>query len=113
MRTDLTERNSNIAKEYTQGLTIKELARKHGLSVAGIHKILVKKTHTKMRPKGFKADSLIKERDNSITKEYKEGLSLRELGKKYNISKQRVHQILTKRSDVTFRPKGLNKRFYA
>ena len=85
-------RNKNIIEDYKNGKPILEIAREYNLSETMCYKIL---KGTQEPPRYFeKKRKRLTTRNEQIVKQYKGGMTARELGKMYGISMQRIYAIL-------------------
>ena len=85
-------RNKSIIEDYKNGKPILEIAREYNLSETMCYKIL---KGTQEPPRYFeKKRKRLTTRNEQIVKQYKGGMTARELGKMYGISMQRIYAIL-------------------
>ena len=85
-------RNKSIIEDYKNGKSIIEIAREYNLSETMCYKIL---KGTQEPPRYFeKKRKRLTTRNEQIVKQYKGGMTARELGKMYGISMQRIYAIL-------------------
>lgn len=85
-------RNKSIIEDYKNGKPILEIAREYNLSETMCYKIL---KDTQEPPRYFeKKRKRLTTRNEQIVKQYKGGMTARELGKMYGISMQRIYAIL-------------------
>ena len=85
-------RNKSIIEDYKNGKPILEIARDYNLSETMCYKIL---KGTQEPPRYFeKKRKRLTTRNEQIVKQYKGGMTARELGKMYGISMQRIYAIL-------------------
>jgi Mor family transcriptional regulator len=85
-------RNKSINEDYKNGKPILEIAREYNLSETMCYKIL---KGTQEPPRYFeKKRKRLTTRNEQIVKQYKGGMTARELGKMYGISMQRIYAIL-------------------
>ena len=85
-------RNKSIIEDYKNGKSIIEIAREYNLSETMCYKIL---KGTQEPPRYFeKKRKKLTTRNEQIVKQYKGGMTARELGKMYDISMQRIYAIL-------------------
>jgi Mor family transcriptional regulator len=85
-------RNKSIIEDYKNGKPILEIAREYNLSETMCYKIL---KGTQEPPRYFeKKRKRLATRNEQIVKQYKGGMTARELGKMYGISMQRIYAIL-------------------
>jgi Mor family transcriptional regulator len=85
-------RNKSIIEDYKNGKPILEIAREYNLSETMCYKIL---KGTQEPPLYFeKKRKRLTTRNEQIVKQYKGGMTARELGKMYGISMQRIYAIL-------------------
>lgn len=85
-------RNKSIIEDYKNGKPILEIAREYNLSETMCYKIL---KGTQELPRYFeKKRKRLTTRNEQIVKQYKGGMTARELGKMYGISMQRIYAIL-------------------
>lgn len=86
------DRNKSIIEDYKNGKPILEIAREYNLSETMCYKIL---KGTQEPPRYFeKKRKRLTTRNEQIVKQYKGGMTARELGKMYGISMQRIYAIL-------------------
>lgn len=100
------ERDKNIIEDYKAGMSVMKLSWKYNVSGTTCYKILREKHkpydydwHEKRR-KEFAA------RNEEIVQQYKNGVTARELGKKYELSMQRVYAILRASKDYVSQRNG-------
>lgn len=85
-------RNKSIIEDYKNGKPILEIAGEYNLSETMCYKIL---KGTQEPPRYFeKKRKRLTTRNEQIVKQYKGGMTARELGKMYGISMQRIYAIL-------------------
>jgi Mor family transcriptional regulator len=85
-------RNKSIIEDYKNRKPILEIAREYNLSETMCYKIL---KGTQEPPRYFeKKRKRLTTRNEQIVKQYKGGMTARELGKMYGISMQRIYAIL-------------------
>lgn len=85
-------RNKSIIEDYKNGKSILEISLKYNLSETMCYKIL---KGTQEPPRYFeKKRKRLTTRNEQIVKQYKGGMTARELGKMYGISMQRIYAIL-------------------
>lgn len=86
------KRNKSIIEDYKSGKSILEISWKYNLSETMCYKILKRK----QAPSNFleKKMKAYTERNTQIIKQYKNGVTARELAKMYGISMQRIYAIL-------------------
>lgn len=90
-------RNKSIIEDYKNGKPILEIAREYNLSETMCYKIL---KGTQEPPRYFeKKRKRLTTRNEQIVKQYKGGMTARELGKMYGISMQRIYAILHSNGD--------------
>lgn len=88
---------------YQSGMTVPPIGKKLNVGKSAIYNIL-EKNDVKCRSRGhWRNKALGKEEE--IISSYKNGLSMREVGKKFNMSEKSV-LLLLRRSDVKSRPSG-------
>lgn len=91
------KRNKSIIEDYKSGKSIFEISWKYNLSETMCYKILKRKQVTSnFLEKKMKAYT---ERNTQIIKQYKNGVTARELAKMYGISMQRIYAILHSNGD--------------
>lgn len=91
------KRNKNIIEDYKNGKSILEISWKYNLSETMCYKILKgKQVPSNLLEKKMKAYTA---RNTQIIKQYKSGVTARELGKMYGISMQRIYAILHSNGD--------------
>lgn len=109
---DLTEEDlKNMADEYIQGKSLREISESFGLSVSAVRRKLVDRGIT-MRPKGRPLGSthvikLSMSDRQTIIESYKDGASSAELAEKYSVTKERICQIC--RAANVIRTRGESK----
>jgi len=90
-------RNKSIIEDYKNGKPILEIAREYNLSETMCYKIL---KGTQEPPRYFeKKRKRLTTRNEQIVKQYKGGMTARELAKMYGISMQRIYAILHSNGD--------------
>lgn len=90
-------RNKSIIEDYKNGKSILEISLKYNLSETMCYKIL---KGTQEPPRYFeKKRKRLTTRNEQIVKQYKGGMTARELGKMYGISMQRIYAILHSNGD--------------
>lgn len=90
-------RNKSIIEDYKNGKSILEISLKYNLSETMCYKILKRKqVPSNFLEKKMKAYT---ERNAQIIKQYKNGVTARELAKMYGISMQRIYAILHSNGD--------------
>ena len=88
-RDSLRRRNEKVIRDYEQGYTIKNLARKYNLTENRISQVLT--AYGARRPKWRK---MSRETRRTIFQLEKKGFSKAEIGRKVGVSRERVRQIL-------------------
>lgn len=91
-------RNKSIIEDYKNGKPILEIAREYNLSETMCYKIL---KGTQEPPRYFeKKRKRLTTRNEQIVKQYKGGMTARELGKMYGISMQRIRRSRRKKTSL-------------
>lgn len=109
----LAERDGAIIKAYQTGDKLVQLAEQYGLTVSGICGILrrhgIERSQKGGRPGGTHKPRQFTERDAAIVRLYESGKTLEELGASFDITRERVRQILV-RAGCEERHRGRAKR---
>ncbi len=79
---------------YDQGKSTRVIARIMGFAHGTVYNNLAKAI--KMRPNALDMEGALSERELAIRQAYDAGASMAKVGKTFNISRQRVYQILRK-----------------
>lgn len=77
----------------TDSTSKQQLSKEYGLTVARVHQIL-KQGGVLMRPTERRRAARFPERDEDICREYRDGVSMADIGRNHRISGERVRQIL-------------------
>lgn len=102
---DLTQRNQDIARLYLEErLTLGEIGERFDVSQKWVRRILKRLgVSLRRRSRGPPEPEHLRGRNEEIARLYAEGdLTLREIGERFNLSRERVRQI-AKRAGVTLR----------
>lgn len=88
-----TDLAKTIAREYDDGLSMKELAEKHGLPKSAVRLCVL--VHSKPRPQADTRTKLTPEQKVEITREYTQTrVTLKELASRYGVGYQTIHNIV-------------------
>lgn len=89
---EIKKRNNKIVKLIKQGVGCFEIAKKHNLTIHMVYNIAVLK-NIRFNRSNHKENKKFAKRRKEIVKLIKQGIVYPKIAKKYNITKQRVHQI--------------------
>lgn len=85
--------DTEVKKDIQNGLILQEVAQKHALSYSKVYK-LAREMGWKKTDRKFTKLGRYHRRNKKIIAEYQAGASQSDLGKKYNLKRQRIAQIL-------------------